>query len=119
MTGMACPTAGQMELGGTTFAPSSFRAAVAAGLAYVPEDRLTLGLDQRQSIADNAVSAVIHRLAGAAGLVSPARKASHVANWLARMGVKFGQPSDLISTLSGATSRRWCWRNGSPRRRNS
>jgi simple sugar transport system ATP-binding protein len=106
MMGMTRATGGEMMLGGAPYRPADLRDAVAAGLAYVSEDRLTLGLDQRQSIADNAVSAVVHRLADSAGLIPPARKASHVADWLARMGVKFGQATDLISTLSGGNQQK-------------
>jgi simple sugar transport system ATP-binding protein len=106
MMGMRTADAGGMVLNGAAFAPANLRQAVAAGLAYVSEDRLTLGLDQRQSIADNAVSSVIHRLANRAGLVPPAHKSTHVASWLARMGVKFGQPGDMISTLSGGNQQK-------------
>jgi simple sugar transport system ATP-binding protein len=106
MMGMRAATAGAMTLNGAAFAPGSLRAAVAAGLAYVSEDRLTLGLDQRQSIEDNAAAAVIHRLADRAGLVPPARKAGQAADWLARMGVKFGQATDMISTLSGGNQQK-------------
>ena len=106
MLGMTAASGGDMRLSGAAFRPGSLRAAVAQGLAYVSEDRLTLGLDQRQSIADNAAAAVIHRLAGPAGLIAPPRKAGHVAEWLQRMGVKFGQAEDLISTLSGGNQQK-------------
>jgi simple sugar transport system ATP-binding protein len=106
MLGMTSPDAGQMWLEGKPYRPTSLRDAVARGLAYVSEDRLTLGLDQRQPIADNAVAAVIHRLANAVGLVSPARKAAYAAGWLERMGVKYGQAGDMISTLSGGNQQK-------------
>jgi simple sugar transport system ATP-binding protein len=106
MLGMTPLDGGEMWLDGAPYRPTSLREAVAQGLAYVSEDRLTLGLDQRQPIADNAVAAVIHRLANALGLVSPAHKAAYASGWLERMGVKYGLASDMISTLSGGNQQK-------------
>ncbi len=50
------------------------RDALRAGIAYVSEDRLNLGLNLRQSIEDNLMLAVLDRLRGASGLLSAARR---------------------------------------------
>jgi simple sugar transport system ATP-binding protein len=42
------------------------RAAISAGIAYVSEDRLGLGVNLKQSIADNIAITVVNRLANAA-----------------------------------------------------
>ena len=59
MIGMSQPTAGSARLNGAAYRPGSIREAIAKGLAYVSEDRLQLGLLQKQSIADNAAIAVL------------------------------------------------------------
>ena len=104
--GMTRPDAGQMRLHGQELRLASNRDAVAAGIAYVSEDRLALGLIQPQSIADNAVLSVLRRITGAAGLISPKGQADLVAHWIAELAVKIGQPGDAVSTLSGGNQQR-------------
>ena len=53
--GMSRADAGSIRLSGSAVAFASNREAIAAGIAYVSEDRLALGLVQPQSIADNTV----------------------------------------------------------------
>jgi simple sugar transport system ATP-binding protein len=104
--GMTRPDAGTINLNGHRLSLRSNRDAVAAGIAYVSEDRLSLGLIQPQSIADNIVISVLPRISGANGLLSQARKAATVAHWLGDLAVKIGQPTDAISTLSGGNQQR-------------
>ena len=55
-------------------APSTFRTpreAIDHGIAYVPEDRLTLGLVLDQPIGANIVVTVLDKLAGPLGLIEP------------------------------------------------
>ena len=68
--GMARADAGTVSLNGDQVRFGSNRDAVAAGVAYVSEDRLALGLIQPQSISDNAVLAVLPGISGASGLLS-------------------------------------------------
>jgi simple sugar transport system ATP-binding protein len=70
------------------------------------EDRLTLGLIQPQSIADNTVITVLHRILDPAGLTSATRKDSLVAHWISELAVKIGAPGDAVSTLSGGNQQR-------------
>ena len=50
------------------------RTPIAAGIAYVSEDRLSLGINLRQSIADNIAITVLDRLRDRLGLVAPERR---------------------------------------------
>jgi simple sugar transport system ATP-binding protein len=104
--GMAAPDAGRVVLEGREVRFASNRDAVAAGIAYVSEDRLALGLIQPQSISDNAVLSVLRRITGAAGLLSPKRQDDLVAHWVRELAVKIGQPGDAVSTLSGGNQQR-------------
>jgi simple sugar transport system ATP-binding protein len=104
--GMTRLDAGQMRLHGQELRLASNRDAVAAGIAYVSEDRLALGLIQPQSIADNAVLAVLRRITGASGLISPKSQADLVAHWINELAIKIGRPGDAVSTLSGGNQQR-------------
>ncbi len=104
--GMTRPDSGTIRFEGRALAPRSNRDAVAAGIAYVPEDRLSLGLVQPQSIADNAVLTVLRRVSAPDGLISPRAKAGLVAKWIADLAIKVGRPADPVSSLSGGNQQR-------------
>ena len=104
--GMTRPASGRVTLDGRVLAPSSNRAAIRAGIAYVSEDRLQLGLVQRQSIGDNTVASVLDRLLGPGRLVSARRRDALVDGWIADLGIKIGRPEDAVSTLSGGNQQR-------------
>ena len=104
--GMTRADRGAIKLNGSPLAFASNRDAVNAGIAYVSEDRLALGLVQPQSIADNLVLPVLKRISGPDGLISRQRKAGLVGHWIKELAVKVGQPGDAISTLSGGNQQR-------------
>ncbi len=104
--GMTRPDSGTITLNGHPLTLRSNRDAITAGIAYVSEDRLSLGLIQPQSIADNTVLAVLPRISGANGLLSLAAKAATVAHWIDRLAIRIGQPDDAVSTLSGGNQQR-------------
>ena len=54
----------------------SNRDAIRAGIGYLSEDRLSLGLIQQQSIADNMVPPVLDKILNSGGLISYAKKAA-------------------------------------------
>ncbi|WP_181706119.1 sugar ABC transporter ATP-binding protein [Chthonobacter rhizosphaerae] len=103
--GMLRPTSGSIRLEGRPVRFSSNRDAIRAGIAYLSEDRLSLGLIQPQSIADNLVMASYDRLL-TGGLLSERRKRDLVADWIRRLAVKIGRQEDAISTLSGGNQQR-------------
>lgn len=103
--GMRRPASGTVVLEGRDVRFSSNREAIAAGIAYLSEDRLSLGLVQPQSIADNLVIASLRKII-AGGLISEDRKRSLVKHWIAELGVKIGLQEDAISTLSGGNQQR-------------
>lgn len=104
--GMTRPESGTIRFMGQPLRLRSNRDAIDAGIAYVSEDRLALGLVQQQSIADNIVLPVLGRITGPLGLLSPRRKADLVAHWIRELAVKIGQPADAVSTLSGGNQQR-------------
>ena len=103
--GMTPPDRGRVRIEGRTVRPRSIRDAIRAGIAYVSEDRLSLGLIQPQSIVDNTVISVLPRIERGP-LLSPGRKAALTDRWLRELAVKIGRPSDPVSTLSGGNQQR-------------
>ena len=81
MMGMSRPASGTMQLRGKPYDPASIRGAIDSGMAYVSEDRLQLGLHQKQSIEDNAAISVLDRLLDKFGLISPSAKGDLLAGW--------------------------------------
>lgn len=104
--GMTRADKGKILLDGTELRMGSNRDAVAAGIAYVSEDRLALGLVQPQSIADNLVLPVLRKITGRDALISRRKKADLVARWLVDLAIKIGSPDDAVSTLSGGNQQR-------------
>ena len=83
----------------------SNRDAIKAGIAYLSEDRLSLGLIQPQAIDDNMVIASLDKILSG-GLISAERKRNLVGGWVRDLGVKIGKQDDAISTLSGGNQQR-------------
>ena len=104
--GMNKPEHGTISLNGVPVSFGSNRDAIAAGVAYVSEDRLALGLVQPQAIADNIVLPILPRLANRLGLTSMQRKNQLVASWIQQLTVKIGHPNDAVLTLSGGNQQR-------------
>lgn len=104
--GMTQPDRGAIRLNGKPVHFVSNRDAIRAGVGYVSEDRLTLGLIQPQSIEDNAVIAVLDSLLDPKPLISFKLRDSLVSKWIADLGVKIGKPSNAISTLSGGNQQK-------------
>jgi simple sugar transport system ATP-binding protein len=104
--GMSRPDSGEIRLNGKPLFMRSNRDAVEAGIAYVSEDRLSLGLVQPQSIADNTAVTVLNDLTNSIGLLSPTKEESLVDHWIKRFSVKIGHPDDPVSTLSGGNQQR-------------
>jgi simple sugar transport system ATP-binding protein len=80
--------------------------AIRSGIAYVSEDRLLLGLNLRQSIADNASITTLERLANSIGLIPPQRRSELASDWIRRLGIKASNIGAPVQTLSGGNQQR-------------
>ena len=80
--------------------------AIASGIAYVSEDRLSLGLIQAQSIENNLALTVLDKTLVFGRLLSLEKKKEIVDHWINELGVKLGDTSDAISTLSGGNQQK-------------
>ena len=104
--GMTRADSGGMSLDGKPLELDSNRDAMREGIAYVSEDRLSLGLIQQQSIGDNIVLPVLPRLSSSSGLLSRRRIGATVAHWVRELSIRIGRPEDAVSTLSGGNQQR-------------
>ena len=85
---------------------ASVQDAVAAGFAYVPENRLVQGLVLKHSVAENLVAAVIGRLVGRWGLIDGARRVGFVTRWINSLDIRVAEPDLPVQTLSGGNQQR-------------
>src|SRR3979411_1196924 len=104
--GMTPPGRGTIALDGRRIALNTNADAIRRGIAYVSEDRLTLGLILDQSITANVPLTVLERLAGVFGLIGARARQSHVARWVAELGIKVSNPDNPVKTLSGGNQQR-------------
>jgi simple sugar transport system ATP-binding protein len=104
--GMTRLERGEFLLDGAPLHIHSNQDAVAAGIAYVSEDRLSLGLNLRQSTADNVSISVLDRLTDAIGLVAPASRKGLADTWIARLQIRAANVGAAVQTLSGGNQQR-------------
>ena len=80
-------------------------AAMAAGVAFVPEDRRQQGLVMDMSIAQNIALTSLGRLQRA-GFVFGAAERSFAADWATRLRIKYGRLSNPVNSLSGGNQQK-------------
>ena len=96
---------GAMEIDGRPLAPRSVSDAIDAGVAYVPEDRLSEGLFLDRSIRDNAISAAMDRYAPRLW-IDNARARAETEAMFADMQISAPGTEVAVSTLSGGNQQR-------------
>jgi simple sugar transport system ATP-binding protein len=104
--GMHRAEGGTIALDGAPLRLRSNRDAVRAGIAYVSEDRLSLGVILPQSIADNIMLAVMKGLAGRFGLISDRSRHDLASDWVKRLAIKVAGIDRPVQTLSGGNQQR-------------
>jgi len=104
--GMNKPTAGEIRLNGKPLALKTNAEAIEAGIAYVSEDRLNLGLVLEQPIASNILVTVLDKLPNRWGLVTEATRQSTARKWIADLAIKAPNPDAAVRTLSGGNQQR-------------
>jgi len=97
--------AGTVKLRGKKLRPGSPRAAMAAGMALVPEDRRQQGLVMDLSIERNVTLPRSGALA-TLGFLFGAGERREARRWTERLRTKYGRLSDLVGTLSGGNQQK-------------
>ncbi|RWR10977.1 sugar ABC transporter ATP-binding protein [Paenirhodobacter populi] len=103
--GMEPRMTGEIRLDGRPARPRSVQEAIARGIAYVPEDRLTEGLFLPQSIERNLVVSILDRLRRGLFLDRRAVRA-RTAEMFAAMQIAAPSPETPAGNLSGGNAQR-------------
>ena len=104
--GMNPPDSGKIFLKGREVSFKNNREAIAAGVAYVPEDRLLQGLVLDQSIESNTVISIIDKLKNKIGLLDSKRSKQITEDWISRLSIKSAVPEISASAMSGGNQQK-------------
>jgi rhamnose transport system ATP-binding protein len=96
---------GTVRLAGREVSAHNPRAAIAAGMAFVPEDRRQQGLVTEASVARN-VAGVIRRGLSKAGVLTARAESRAAAPWAGRLEVKTGALDMDAVTMSGGNQQK-------------
>jgi simple sugar transport system ATP-binding protein len=97
---------GRVEVDGAEVRVHDVSDAVAAGIGYVPSDRLTQGLFLDQSIADNVVAGSLDLHRARFGLLDRDRLRSTISDFFSALRIKAPSVEAPIRSLSGGNQQR-------------
>ncbi|WP_394825807.1 sugar ABC transporter ATP-binding protein [Pendulispora albinea] len=97
---------GTIRVGGELRRIQSVQDAIASGIGYVPEDRLTQGLFLDQSIETNIIAADVDRHAGPLGLLRRGALAEAARDAISALRIKAPVPGAPVRSLSGGNAQR-------------
>ncbi|MFK4067187.1 sugar ABC transporter ATP-binding protein [Streptomyces sp. NPDC029674] len=97
--------AGTVEVDGRALTNGAPSAAMAAGLALVPEDRRAQGLVMDMSIERN-IGLTGLRTTTRAGLMDRGAERGRALDWALRLQVKYARIADAVGTLSGGNQQK-------------
>ena len=109
---------GEIRLDGKEISLAGPLDAIAAGIGYVPEDRLTEGLFLSQSIARNIAVGRLDAFSGPLGWLDRTGLGAEARDWLKRLSVAAPNAGVPVKSLSGGNQQRVVlarWLAGSPR----
>ncbi len=96
---------GQILMDGEEITVPSVASAIAHGIAYVPEDRKTLGLNLLDNVKDTVVSAGIKRIAKRT-VIDPDAEVKAAEEYRKAMNIKAASIRVGVSTLSGGNQQK-------------
>lgn len=104
--GLTHPQSGEIFVEEKKVNVSSPRDATKYGISYLPEDRLTQGIFQHQTIGNNIVITVLKRFLSGLGLIKADEKAKSEEGWIKRLAIKTPTKEAPASSLSGGNQQR-------------
>ncbi len=104
--GMNPAESGEIFVSGQKTPISSNRAATRAGIAYVPENRLTQGVVMAQSILANITVAVLKTLLNALRLLDHTKSEELAREWVDRLSIRIPSLESPVGTLSGGNQQK-------------
>lgn len=106
LAGLAPPEKGSVHVDGSRVDLSSPRSGLAAGVAYVPEDRLEEGLFLEKSITDNIAMSVFDRVRSKLGIIRMDLSAALARKTIDDLKIVALDVSAPVSSLSGGNQQR-------------
>ncbi len=104
--GLFSTDSGEIKVKGKAVKLGGIRDAIAHGIAYVPEDRLTEGLMLERSIADNIVISELDHFTSALGMINTRRRQEEVDRWVDELRIATRNADNPVNTLSGGNQQR-------------
>jgi simple sugar transport system ATP-binding protein len=104
--GLLPADSGRIRMDGRPLTIRSVGQAIAAGIAYVPEDRLSEGLFLDFSIRDNVIVRCLDHLVTGTGWLTPGRRSAEARKWIARLKIKAPSDRAPANSLSGGNQQR-------------
>jgi simple sugar transport system ATP-binding protein len=104
--GMNPPDSGEILLNGEPVQLTSNKDAIAKGISYVPEDRLSLGLVMEQPISRNVVLTILEKLLNAFKLLDKEKTETAVSRWVEELNIRVDDVENPVTTLSGGNQQR-------------
>jgi simple sugar transport system ATP-binding protein len=97
---------GSIIIDGTAVKIRSVQDAVSAGIAYVPEDRLTEGVVMNYPMKDNIALVTLDKLKNPYGFLDNAKINKTAEKWIDALSIKADSPLHMVSTLSGGNQQK-------------
>ncbi|EPP19324.1 Ribose/xylose/arabinose/galactoside ABC-type transport system [Vibrio fluvialis I21563] len=104
--GMTRPDSGVIRINGQPANFNSNRDAIAQGIGYVSEDRMSTGLVMEQAIQDNITASVMHRLKKPLGFLDHLKANKLVDRLISSLSIKVADPKLPVTSLSGGNAQR-------------
>ena len=99
-------TAGTIAVAGKALRHLTPRRAIAAGLAYVPQERKTEGLLLSKSVATNMTLAILRQLRAFLGIVDPRAEGELVREAIGRAQIRTRGGGEPVGNLSGGNQQK-------------
>ena len=104
--GLNAPDSGEILVNNKKLSIKSPQDAIAAGIAYLPEDRLTQGLFTAQSIGNNIIITVLNNLLSRFRVLVKSKQDSEKNAWIGKLAIKTANHRNPASSLSGGNQQR-------------
>lgn len=97
---------GTVSVAGKDVTLRGVRDAIKAGIAYVPEDRLTEGLFLSRSIGDNITISEMDAFTHYLSFIDKEAIRAEEKRWVERLGILTTDPDNAVNTLSGGNQQK-------------
>ncbi|MBN2552559.1 MAG: sugar ABC transporter ATP-binding protein [Spirochaetales bacterium] len=104
--GLNRPDSGTMLIDGREVQIRSPQEATRYGIGYLPEDRLSQGLFESQSIGNNIIVTIVTRLLNRLRIIDKAAKSNAISKWINDLSIKTPTSDASASSLSGGNQQR-------------